>query len=158
MIRPARAADAPALLAIWTPVIRETTHIFHTTERSEAEIAALAEGPDPFLVWDEGGAVQGFARCFPFRAGNGYLPTVEHTILLAPGAQGRGGGRRLMEALGEAAAGQGRHAMVGAINAANAPALAFHAACGFREWGRLPEVGRKWGGWLDLVLMGRHLP
>ncbi|MBP1804789.1 GNAT family N-acetyltransferase [Rubellimicrobium aerolatum] len=157
MIRPAQAADAAALHAIWTPVIRETTHIFHTTERSEAEIAALTETPDPFLVWDDGHRVLGLARCFPFRPGNGYARTVEHTILLAPEAQGRGIGRHLIDALAEAAARQGKHMMIGAISAGNAPAIAFHAACGFTEHGRLPEVGYKFGRWLDLVLMGRRL-
>ena len=156
MIRPAVPSDAAALHAIWTPVIRETTHIFHSTERSKEEIAALTEGPDPFLVWDEGG-VQGFARCFPFRAGNGYTATVEHTILLAPQAQGRGIGRALIDALARAAAEQGKHTMWGAISAENAGGIAFHEACGFTVHGRLPEVGRKFGRWLDLVLMGRRL-
>jgi phosphinothricin acetyltransferase len=157
VIRPAQPQDALDLHAIWTPVIRETTSIFHTTERSPEEIAALTTGPDPFLVWDDDGRVLGFARCFPFRAGNGYTRTVEHTILLAPEAQGRGLGRQLIDALALAAARQDRHTMIGAISAENAPGLAFHAACGFREHGRLPEVGYKFGRWLDLVLMGRRL-
>ena len=157
MIRPAQPEDAAGLHAIWTPVIRETTAIFHTTERSEEEIAALTTGPDPFLVWDDGARVLGFARCFPFRAGNGYTCTVEHTILLAPDAQGRGIGRQLIDALARAAAAQGKHTMIGAISAENAAGLAFHAACDFREHGRLPEVGYKFGRWLDLVLMGRRL-
>lgn len=157
MIRPATPADAADLRAIWTPVIRETTHIFHTTERSEDEIAALTRGSDPFLVWDDGARVTGFARCFPFRAGNGYAHTVEHTILLLPEARGRGLGRALIDALCEAASAQGKHTMWGAISAENASGIAFHAACGFQEHGRLPQVGYKFGRWLDLVLMGRRL-
>jgi L-amino acid N-acyltransferase YncA len=157
VIRPARPSDAPDLHAIWTPVIRETTAIFHTTERTPEEIAALTEGADPFLVWDDGGRTLGFARCFPFRAGNGYTRTVEHTILLAPEAQGRGIGRALIDALAGVAGAQGKHTMIGAISAENAGGLAFHAACGFAEHGRLPEVGYKFGRWLDLVLMGRRL-
>lgn len=157
MIRRATPADAPALHAIWTPVIRETTHIFHTTERTEGEIAALTRGEGAFLVWEEGGRVLGFARFFPFRAGNGYAQAVEHTILLAPDAQGRGGGRALLEALVAEARAAGKHTMWAAISAENAPAIAFHAACGFVHAGRLPEAGRKFGRWLDLVLMGLRL-
>ncbi len=157
MIRPAAAPDAPALWRIWTPVIRDTTAIFHTAERSEEEIAALTGAGDPFLVWEEAGEVLGFARCFPFRAGNGYAHTVEHTILLAPAARGRGGGRALMEALLQEAGARGKHTMWGAVSAENAEGIAFHRACGFAEHGRLPQVGRKFGRWLDLVLMGRVL-
>lgn len=157
MIRPARASDAPALWRVWTPVIRETTAIFHTTERSEEEIAALTEAGDPFLVWDEGGEATGFARLFPFRAGNGYAQAVEHTILLAPAAQGKGKGRALMEALMAEARARGKHTMWGAVSAENGAGIAFHRACGFAEAGRLREVGRKFGRWLDLVLMGRAL-
>ena len=157
MIRPARPADAPALWRVWTPVIRATTAIFHTAERSEEEIAALVGAGDPFLVWDEGGEASGFARCFPFRAGNGYAHAVEHTILLAPAAQGQGRGRALMKALTREARERGKHTMWGAVSAENTAGLAFHRACGFEERGRLPEVGRKFGRWLDLVLMGRTL-
>ncbi len=157
MIRPARAPDALQLHAIWTPVIRETTSIFHTTERTPEEIAQLAQGADPFLVWDDGGRILGFARCFPFRAGNGYAHTAEHTILLHPDAQGRGLGRALIDGLCAAAGAQGKHTMWGAVSAENAAGLAFHRACGFTEHGRLPEVGYKFGRWLDLVLMGRRL-
>ncbi|EYD78286.1 phosphinothricin N-acetyltransferase, putative [Rubellimicrobium mesophilum DSM 19309] len=82
---------------------------------------------------------------------------MEHTILLAPDAQGRGIGRQLIDALAQAASDQGKHTMIGAISAENAAGLAFHAACGFQEHGRLPEVGYKFGRWLDLVLMGRRL-
>jgi L-amino acid N-acyltransferase len=157
VIRPAEPCDAADLHAIWTPVIRESTSIFHSTERTPEEIAALTTGPDPFLVWDDGARVVGLARCFPFRAGNGYTRTVEHTILLAPDVQGQGIGRRLIDALAEAAHAQGKHMMIGAISAENTAGIAFHAACGFTEHGRLPEVGYKFGRWLDLVLMGRRL-
>lgn len=157
MIRPATPSDAPALWRVWTPVIRDSTAIFHTTERSEEEIAALAATRDPFLVWEEVGEVLGFARCFPFRAGNGYAHAVEHTILLAPAARGRGGGRALMEALFDEARAGAKHTMWGAVSAENADGIAFHLACGFAEHGRLPQVGRKFGRWLDLVLMGRLL-
>lgn len=155
MIRPAVAADAPALAAIWNRVIRETTAIFASTERTEAEIAALTS--EDFFVQEEDGAILGFARAFPFRAGNGYAFTVEHTVMVAEGAHGRGVGRALMGHLAGHVAGQGKHTLWGVVTAENAPGLAFHRACGFREHGRLPEVGWKFGRWHDAVLMGLRL-
>ena len=45
--------------------------------------------------------------------------------------------------------------MVGAIDAENAASIRFHAALGFAEVGRMPEIATKWGRWLELVLMQR---
>ena len=41
MIRPAVPADAPAIAAIWNPMIRDTLVTFDSVEKTEAEIAAL---------------------------------------------------------------------------------------------------------------------
>ena len=51
----------------------------------------------------------------------------------------------------------GIHVMVAAISSANPTAQQFHAACGYTEVGRLPQVGRKCDQWLDLVLMQKIL-
>ena len=40
MLRPATDRDIPAILAFWNPLIRETTVIFHSTERDAAAVAA----------------------------------------------------------------------------------------------------------------------
>lgn len=47
--------------------------------------------------------------------------------------------------------------MVAAIDGENADSLAFHAAVGFEEVGRLPEIGWKFGRWLDLVLLQKMI-
>ena len=92
-----------------------------------------------------------------FRNGPGYAATVEHSIVLAEGARRSGTGRRLMERAMAEAAQQGMHVMVAGISAVNSGAVAFHAALGFVEAGRLREVGRKNDQWLDLILMQKTL-
>ena len=49
------------------------------------------------------------------------------------------------------------HVMVGAIDAENVASIAFHARMGFVETARMPQVGFKFGRWLDLVLMQRQI-
>ena len=47
--------------------------------------------------------------------------------------------------------------MIAGVSAENPDGVAFHAKVGFAEVARLPEVGYKFGRWMDLVLMQRFL-
>ncbi len=155
MIRPATPTDVPAVAAIWNAAIRDTTITFNPVEKSNAEVAQLTA--QDTLVWEENGETLGFARFFQFRGGEGYKYTVEHTIMLHPKGHGRGGGRALMTALCIAAKKKGMHTMFAGCSAENAEAVTFHARCGFETVATLPEVGFKFGRWIDLVLMQKHL-
>jgi len=161
-IRHARPGDASGIAAVWNPVIRDTLATFTDRERSAGEVAALmrerAEAGHPWLVAEgEDRAVIGFSTCAQFRAGPGYAHTLEHTILIRPEATGRGVGSALIGALAEAAAARGARSLIGGISAENPRAIAFHGRRGFAVVGRIPDAGRKFGRWLDLVLMQRRL-
>ena len=118
------------------------------------EIASKGEGT---LVADAEGEVVGFAAFAPFRRGSGYVHTMEHSIHVLPLYRGQGIGRGLLTRLENVAARQGIHVMVAGISGANPDAVAFHARLGYHEVGRMPEVGRKLGKWLELVLMQKIL-
>ena len=70
---------------------------------------------------------------------------------------GQGGGRRLMMALCADAKAAGMHTMFAGCSGENAGAVAFHATLGFEPVATLPEVGFKFGRWIDLVLMQKRL-
>lgn len=155
MIRLATPSDAPQIAAIWNHAIRETVITFNPVEKSDAEVVELTgEG---CLVWAEDDQILGFARYFPFRGGEGYRFTVEHTIMLRDYAHGRGIGAKLMEALVLHAKKAGKHSMFAGCSAENTAAVEFHAKLGFAEVATLPEVGFKFGRWFDLVLMQKML-
>jgi len=63
----------------------------------------------------------------------------------------------LLEALVEHARTADVHVMVAAVDAANVESVVFHERLGFDVFARMPEVGRKFDRWLDLVLMQRIL-
>ena len=160
-IRPAEARDAAAVAAIWNQVIRDTAATFTTLEKTEdgliADFAAKQAEGKAFLVAEDAGGVIGFATYFQFRGGPGYRHTMEHTIHIATRAQGRGLGRCLMAALEDHARAAGAHSLFAGISGENPAGIAFHAALGYREIARLPQVGRKFGRWMDLVLMQKLL-
>ena len=156
MIRPARPGDAGAIAAIWNHVIRETTQTFTNAEKGTDALAAQI-GAQPFLVADETGEVRGFVTWSQFRTGPGYAFTAEHSVHVAGGERGRGLGRALMAAAEDEARAAGLHSMIAGVAGENTGGAAFHAALGYRQIARLPEVGWKFGRWHDLVLMQKML-
>ena len=160
MIRPARPEDVPHILAFWNPVIRDTVVTFNSEEKTEEglreTIAAKEREGHGFLVAEDRG-VLGFASYGQFRAGSGYARAMEHTIILSPEARGKGVGRALMAAIEDHARARGHHMMVAAVSGGNPAGVAFHAALGYRETGRMPEAGWKFGQYWELVLMQKLL-
>lgn len=157
-VRPATAQDADAIVAIVNPVIDTTTITFTTARKTQdstnADIAARAGA---YFVATQAEDVVGFATYFPFRNGPGYARTKEHTIVLAPAAQGLGAGRALMAALCDHARAAGVHSLWAGVSAENPAGVHFHKAVGFTEIATLPEVGFKFGRWIDLVLLQKRL-
>ena len=156
-IRPARPADLPALLEIYNDAVVHTTaswDLLPWTPVEHAEWYATKAGHGhPVLVADEGGEVVGYAAYGPFRPKAGYAATMEHSVYVRPADQGRGIGRALLEAVVAAARANGVHALIGGLSADNEASVGLHRSLGFVEVGRLPQVGRKFDHWLDLVLV-----
>lgn len=157
MIRPAVKDDFPQIAKIWNQIIRDTAATFTNAEKEVAELVQANAAGRPFFVAEQDGKVVGFATYFPFRSGPGYARTKEHTIQLAPDARGKGFGRGLMEAAEDHARDAGVHTIWAGISSENPDGKAFHAALGYEEIAVLPEVGRKFGRWMDLILMRKVL-
>lgn len=160
-IREAVPGDLPAISALYNHAVRDTTAIWNETLSSIEERRCwmderLAAG-FPVLVAEMDGQFAGYGTYGPFRPHEGYRDTVENSVYVAPELQGRGIGGALLDALIERARAQGRHVMVAGIEAENAASIALHAARGFTETARMPEVGLKFGRRLELVLMQKML-
>ncbi|WP_103332713.1 GNAT family N-acetyltransferase [Pseudotabrizicola formosa] len=160
MIRDATPDDAAAVATIWNHYIRNTAATFNSAEKPVAEVRATIVARQVqrcFLVAEAQGRVRGFVTYDQFRGGIGYAHSMEHTILLTPEAGGQGLGRALMLALEAHATHAGAHVMVAGVTAENAAGRAFHASLGYGQVGLMPQVGRKFGRWMDLVLMQKIL-
>ena len=156
-IRPATSADAATISAFWTPQILNTVVTFNSVPKSAPDVAQMISERPCFLVYEDAGEVQGFVTYDQFRGGVGYAHTMEHTIILAPQAAGKGAGRALMDAACGQAKAESVHSLWAGISAENAAGVAFHEKVGFDHVAVLPEVGRKFGRWFDLVLMQKRL-
>lgn len=155
LIRPARAADCPAMAVIYNHGIRGRMATFEERERTPDELVAWIDGPMPVLVAESGGEVVGFARVKPFSDREVFAGVGDHGIYVAPEHQRRGIGRALLDALAQAAAAQGMWKLTSRIFVSNAGSIAAHEAAGFRIVGVQHRHGLVDGVWRDVVLVER---
>jgi phosphinothricin acetyltransferase len=155
------AGDTASALAIYNQAVLESVASWDWSPLSKKDwrdwLEQHSSGRQVALAATAGDDLLGFAAYGPFRAKAGYRDTVEDSIYLRPEARGQGLGGRLLGQLADQAAQRGIHVMVAALAAENLASIRLHAKLGFAETGRLPQVGQKFGRWLDLVLMTRQL-
>jgi phosphinothricin acetyltransferase len=161
IVRDATEADLPTILAITNDAIANSVALWTLTpltlEARRNWFRDRLARDFPVLVAGDAGEVLGFASYGEFRPYEGFKHSVEHSVYVDPAAQGRGVGRALLSALVGHATTHGKHVMIGGIEANNAASIGLHAAFGFTEVGRMPQVGRKFERWLDLVFMQKIL-
>ena len=161
IVRDAGEADFPAILEIYNAAVLNETSIWSDdlsdlAERRASWQARTAQG-FPVYVAEVNGVVSGYGTFGEFRAHQGYRFTVEHSIYVANTVQRRGIGSVLLTRLIAEARRTNKHAMIGGIASDNLASLALHQRFGFVETGRMPQVGFKFGRWLDLVFMQKLL-
>lgn len=160
-VRDATPDDAAAIAGIYAYHVIHGTASYDTgpppTESFKANIEWVRASGWPFLVMEHSGDVIGFAYATQIRDRAGYRWTAENSIYVRADAQGQGVGRALLEALLDRAEACGFRQIVAVIGGAAEASVRLHAACGFREVGRLHAAGWKHGRWLDNVYMQKSL-
>jgi L-amino acid N-acyltransferase YncA len=160
-IRPAVPADAGAISAIYNHYVRTSTCTFQEEPDTLAERLAWLErhrGAHVALVAEEpGGGLAGWASLSPFHARSAYRYTVEDSVYLRDDCRGRGLGKLLLGRLMDDARAGGFRNVMACICAEQEASIALHKKAGFREVGRLTQVGMKFGRWLDVVYL-QHGP
>lgn len=154
MIRPVESRDAAAITAIYNEYIIHTTCTFEldplSLEDMQARIQAISRSY-PYYVWEEDNHLLGYCYAHPWHERAAAAQTMESTIYLAPGSQGRNIGRQLMGKLIDDCRKAGYHALIASITAENKPSRAFHEHLGFVQVSNYREVGRKFGQWLGIT-------
>jgi len=162
IIRPAAAADVPALAAIYGHHVLHGLGTFEEAPPSEADMAARLAAVQsralPYLVAEDGGKVLGFAYAAPFRSRSAYRFTAEDSVYIAPDAVGQGVGKALLAAVIAACEALGVRQLTAVIgDSGNAASIGLHSALGFERTGASRSVGYKHGRWVDIVFMQKAL-
>ncbi|MFC4147880.1 N-acetyltransferase family protein [Micromonospora mangrovi] len=157
-VRPMRADDAAAVLAIYQAGLDGGDASFETTAPSWAAFDA-GRLPDHRLVAVDGAdTVLGWVAVSPTSTRPVYAGVVEHSVYVDPATRGRGVARLLLDALIAATEAAGIWTVQSGVFPENAASLAVHRRAGFRIVGTRERVGRHHGRWRDVILLERRSP
>lgn len=168
-IRFATTDDAVAICEIYAPYVLNTAITFDTcppTPDEMREKIAATLLARPFLVAEttEMHEILGYAYASAFRPREAYIHAVETSIYLRPEAKGFGLGRRLYSALEEILRLQNittANACISFLEQADAFApdtsRLFHERMGYVFCGCIPNCGRKFDRWFDIIWMQKNL-
>lgn len=160
MIRIAEERDVPEILAIYAPYILTTTATFEYEVPSPEEFLQRFRSITarfPWLVWEEDGAILGYAYASaPFERA-AYAWCSEASVYLRPEARGRGIGKRLYTALEAILKLQEFQVVYALITSENAASVAFHSKTGYKSIGFFENCGYKFNRWLGVYWMEKRL-
>jgi phosphinothricin acetyltransferase len=155
-VRLARLDDAEAIRSIYNVEVLESTVTFDLVPRSlqeQREWLIAHAGAHPSIVAVEDDMIVGFGSLSPYRDRPAYSTTVEDSVYVHRERRGGGIGEALLRQLVAMAVTHGFHSVIGRIVGGHEASIALHRKCGFEQAGVERQVGRKFGRWLDVVLM-----
>lgn len=170
-IRAASPEDAPALLRVYAPYVKNTAITYEYDVPSVDEFSKRIETTlkrFPYLVLERGGEIIGYAYAGSLHSRPAYDWSVETSLYLSEDVRGGGLGRLLHDALENVLREQGFLNMNACIAYPEVEdeyltknSAEFHAHLGYRMVGGLTKCGYKFHRWYGMVwmekLIGEHL-
>lgn len=154
--RAATIDDAEAILEIYNQEVLTSIVTFDLVPRTLAEQRAWVtnrSGAHAALVAVDDGVVVGFGALSPYRDRAGYSTSVENSVYVHRDHQGRRIGSLILGTLLERAELHGFHAVFARIVEGHEASIQLHRSLGYEIVGVEREVGRKFGRFLDVVVM-----
>jgi phosphinothricin acetyltransferase len=161
IIRRVELRDAAAIRDIYAPFVSDSATSFEVeppdVRTMEQRIRELWER-FPWLVYEVGGEVLGYAYASPHRAARkAYQWCVEVSVYIHAQARKRGVGRALYLSLFELLRRQGYVNAYAGITLPNPGSLRLHESLGFAPIGVYPRIGFKFGAWHDVAWLQLRL-
>lgn len=161
-IEEATETDYPAIYEINAYYIEQTDNNWNHRPRPFGRFAANLETirrkGRPAIVARLNNSVVGYGTLHEFRSADGYWPCVENSIYVHPDHQKKGIGKMLMKALIEQAQATGCWSIIAVADAGNQDSIVFHERFGFKECGRINQIGEKNHRALSVVYLQLDIP
>ena len=162
IVHDANETDMSAVTAIYAKHVLHGLASFEEVPPSLDEMKSRRAGVLklglPYLVAELDGHIVGYSYATFYRARPAYRYTVEDSVYVDEGLQGRGIGTALLaELIARCEHGPWRQMLAVIGDSGNAASIALHRRMGFTSCGTLAAVGFKFGRWVDSVFMQRAL-
>jgi L-amino acid N-acyltransferase YncA len=162
ILRAATEADIESIASIYAYHVLHGTATFEIEPPGDDEMLrrwqAIQAARLPYLLAESDGEVLAFAYAGPYHARAAYRHTVENSIYVRAGSEGRGIGTKLLGELIADCESLGLRQMIALVgDGANTASIRMHERSGFERAGVLRSVGYKNGRWLDVIVMQRSL-
>ena len=155
VVRAASPADAGPLADIYNFYVANTVVTFEeevvSTVDMQARIRDVQMQDLPWLVAEREGTLIGYSYATRWKARSAYRHSVETTVYLRRGMEGRGIGKTLYASLMPLLRERNMHAVIGGAALPNPASVALHEKLGFRHVATFHEVGFKHGRWIDVA-------
>ncbi|MDR3114098.1 MAG: GNAT family N-acetyltransferase [Treponema sp.] len=153
MIRTVKISDAMAICGIYNHYVKHTVISFEenpvSVKEMESRIVDISS-VYPWLVWEEARELIGYAYVNKWKDRGAYGFSVEHSIYLKQGHEGKGLGTCLLTRLLEEVKKTMVHAVIAGITLPNKRSIALHERFGFIQIAQFKEIGFKLNQWLDV--------
>ena len=160
-VRFAGANDADRIAAIYNHFIEKTPVTFEEAPvcgpQIEARLASVQAAGLPWLVAKDSSEVVGYAYATPWKDRRGYRFSVEVTVYVEQGHEGRGVGSALYGKLFDELERRPVRAALGGIVLPNDASVALHEKFGMEKVAHFRQVGTKFGEWIDVGYWQRLL-
>lgn len=161
-VRRARPEDIDSITCIYEQNVLLGTGSFEITPPDDNEMLRrykrIIDRGFPYLVAEVGKDVVGFCYASEYKDREAYRYTIQDSIYVHPEALRDGIGTCLLTELIRLSTDLGYRQMIAVIgDSENKASIGLHSKLGFKEVGRLKDVGFKFDRWLNSVLMQRSL-
>ena len=153
-IRPVKLSDAAQIAEIYNFYI-ETSHATFELDKvdsfeMENRIRETFQKNYPFFVCEENENILGYAYGRQFRPRRAYIHSIEVSVYIKNGAEGKGIGSSLYQKLFAEILQRDFHAIIAGISLPNDASIKLHEKFGFEKVAHFREVGYKFGRWIDV--------
>jgi L-amino acid N-acyltransferase YncA len=152
-LRCAAGLDAEGILAIYAPIVRETSISFELEPPSPEQMRERIESTIqrfPWLVCESERGIEGYAYASRHRERAAYQWSVDVSVYVAADARRNGVGRSLYATLLGMLGDLGYRSALAGIALPNPASVGLHEAMGFQPIGIYQNIGYKLGAWHDV--------